>query len=190
MNSLEGGGHSRGTVTNANSNFEIKNVASGAVLVINFMGFVSQEVAVNGKAGLTIILKPDNKSLEEFVVVGYGSQKKVNLTGSVETISEKQIANRSQQDLSNLLTGQVPGLTIVQNSGQPGRDGGTIRIRGIGTLGNNDPLVIVDGIESSYSNIAPDDLETISVLKDASASAIYGVRAANGVILITTKNRK
>jgi len=183
-------GTSIGTVTNGTGYFEIKNIATDAVLVINYMGYVGQEVAINGKSELLIILKPDNKALEEFVVVGYGAQKKVNLTGSVETVSEKQIANRAQPDISNLLTGQVPGLTIVQNSGQPGRDGGTIRVRGIGTLGNNDPLVIVDGIESSYSNIDPNDVESISVLKDASASAIYGVRAANGVLLITTKRGK
>lgn len=127
------------------------------------------------------------KALQEVVVVGYGQQKKLNLTGSVETISGDRIANRPTQDVSNLLTGQVPGLTVEQNSGQPGRDGGTIRIRGIGTIGNNDPLVIVDGVESGYSNIDPNDIASISVLKDASAAAIYGVRAANGVILITTK---
>lgn len=183
-------GTSRGAVTDANGNFSLKNVPTGAILVINYIGYVDQEVSINGRSEFSITLKSDIKALEELVVVGYGTQKKVNLTGSVETISEKQIANRSQQDLSNLLTGQVPGLTVVQNSGQPGRDGGTIRIRGIGTLGNNEPLVIVDGIESSYSNIDPNDVESVSVLKDASASAIYGVRAANGVLLITTKRGK
>lgn len=183
-------GSSRGSITDVNGNFIIRNTAPDAVLIINYVGYVNQEISVNGRTELSIILKSDTQALEELVVIGYGTQKKVNLTGSVETISEKQIANRAQPDLSNLLTGQVPGLTIIQNSGQPGRDGGTIRIRGIGTLGNNDPLVIVDGIESSYSNIDPNDVESVSVLKDASASAIYGVRAANGVLLITTKRGK
>lgn len=131
-----------------------------------------------------------NKTLGEVVVVGYGRQKKLNLTGSVETISGDRIANRPVQDMSNLLTGQVPGVTVEQTSGQPGRDGGSIRIRGIGTLGNNDPLVIVDGVEAGYSNVDPNDIASISVLKDASAAAIYGVRAANGVLLITTKRGK
>lgn len=178
------------TVSDQDGNFTIRGIDDNAVLVVSYTGFVTSEFSVAGSSSISIVLKADLQKLSEVVVVGYGKQKKVNVTGSVETVNEKQIAGRAQQDISNLLTGQVPGLTIVQNSGQPGRDGGTVRIRGIGTLGNNDPLVIVDGIESSYSNIDPNDIESISVLKDASASAIYGVRAANGVLLFTTKRGK
>lgn len=121
------------------------------------------------------------------VVVGYGSQKKVNLTGAVSTIDAKMLDNRTSSDPFNMLTGQVPGVTIVQNSGQPGADMGNLRVRGIGTLGNADAMVIIDGVESSINNVNPNDIASISVLKDAAASSIYGVRAANGVILITTK---
>ncbi|WP_256009029.1 TonB-dependent receptor [Desertivirga xinjiangensis] len=183
-------GANRGTVTDEKGEFYLQNVEEGAVLVLSYISFKTREIVVEKSDFLTIKLSEENRALNEVVVVGYGTQKKVNVTGSVETVTEKQIAGRAQPDISNLLTGQVPGLTIVQNSGQPGRDGGTLRIRGIGTLGNNEPLVIVDGIESGYSNIEPNDIESVSVLKDASASAIYGVRAANGVLLITTRRGK
>lgn len=185
-------GTNSGVSSDAAGRFTIE-ADPGQTLIVSFTGYKEKEITITANMPsqlLSVTLERADVTMEELVVIGYGTQKKVNLTGSVETVSEKQIANRAQPDLSNLLTGQVPGLTIVQNSGQPGRDGGTIRIRGIGTLGNNDPLVIVDGVEASYSNIDPNDVESVSVLKDASASAIYGVRAANGVLLITTKRGK
>jgi TonB-linked SusC/RagA family outer membrane protein len=181
-------GKKGGAVTDTNGNFKIEVEDNNAVLVFSYVGFVTQELPVT--TSMSVVLAADQSKLAEVVVVGYGTQKKLNLTGSVEMIGASQLENRPTQDVSNLLTGLVPGLTVVQNSGQPGRDGGTLRIRGIGTLGNNDPLVIVDGVESTYSNMDPNDIESISILKDASASAIYGVRAANGVLLITTKRGK
>jgi len=182
-------GTKNGTITDVNGNFSL-DVSDQSVLILSYIGYTHLEVEVGSQKNLVLKMEEDLKQLDEVIVIGYGTQKKVNLTGSVEMVSAKQIADRPAQDVSNLLTGLVPGLTVEQSSGQPGSDGGTIRIRGIGTLGNNDPLVIVDGIESSYSNIDPNDIESVSVLKDAASSAIYGVRAANGVLLITTKRGK
>lgn len=126
--------------------------------------------------------------LDEVVVVGYGSQKKVNVIGSISTIDSKSLESRSVPDVSNLLTGQMSGVTITQSSGNPGQDAGTIRIRGVGSFGATpDPLVLVDGMPGSLSDLTPADIDNISVLKDASSAAIYGSRAANGVILVTTK---
>ncbi|QEK51064.1 TonB-dependent receptor [Pedobacter aquae] len=181
-------GTTSGVVTDINGMFTLKAVNPQSILVITYTGFTTEEIQINGRTQLVIVLKQDIQTLKELVVVGYGTQKKVNVTGSVETVSSKMLENRPATDVSNLLTGQVPGLTVIQNSGQPGRDQGTIRIRGIGTLGSgNDPLIIVDGVESTMFNVDPNDIDNISVLKDASASAIYGVRAANGVIIISTK---
>jgi TonB-linked SusC/RagA family outer membrane protein len=125
--------------------------------------------------------------LEEIVVVGYGTQRKVNLTGSISSIHSKELSKRQVGQSSMLLQGVAPGLTVTQRSGQPGSDGGTIRIRGIGTLSDANPLILVDGVEMSINNIDPNMIESISVLKDAASASIYGSRAANGVILVTTK---
>lgn len=182
-------GTKRGTITDVNGNFTLE-ADNRSILTISYIGYSTIEVEIGSQKNVVVKLNENLKQLDEVVVVGYGTQKKVNLTGSVEMVSAKQIADRPEQDISNLLTGQVPGLTVEQTSGQPGRDNGTIRIRGIGTLGNNDPLVIIDGVESSYLNLDPNDIESISVLKDASSCAIYGVRGANGVLLITTKRGK
>ena len=136
-------------------------------------------------------MKEDSDTLEEVVVVGYGTQKKVNLSGSVAMVDfEEQALSRPITNVSNALAGMSAGVQVMQNSGQPGSDGSTIRIRGIGTLNNNDPLVLIDGVEGSMDLVNPQDIESISVLKDAASSSIYGSRAANGVILITTKKGK
>src|SRR5690606_15830810 len=126
---------------------------------------------------VNVNLQPENKYLEEVVVVGYGTQKKVNLTGSVSVINSEDLVKRPVGQTSSALQGAVPGLTVTQSSGQPGRDGGTMRIRGIGTTGDSNPLVIVDGVESNINNIDPNEIESVSVLKDASSAAIYGSRA-------------
>ena len=141
-----------------------------------------------GKTDYSITLETDHKVLDDVVVVGYGTQKKVNLTGSIATVSADKLVNRTGSDVSNMLTGLMPGVTIIQNSSMPGNDQGILRVRGLGTMGNSSAMVIVDGVESSLSAVNPNDIENISVLKDAAASAIYGVRAANGVVLITTKH--
>ncbi|MCE7060743.1 TonB-dependent receptor [Dyadobacter sp. CY343] len=179
-----------GATTDSEGFFQLNipdNTPSDAMLVFSFVGYTSQELAINGQAAFTVSLVPEDKSLSEVVVVGYGTQKKVNLTGSVSVVTSEELTRRPVGQTSAALQGVVPGLTVTQRSGQPGRDGAGLRIRGVGTTGNSDPLVIVDGVESAINNIDPNEIENISILKDASSAAIYGSRAANGVILITTK---
>ncbi|WP_410055262.1 TonB-dependent receptor [Parabacteroides johnsonii] len=178
-------GTTNGVITDMNGNFSME-VNRGAVLQISYIGYETIEVSSNQNLS-KIQLREDNQVIDEVVVVGYGIQKKVNLTGAVSDVKSDLLQNRTSSSPVNLLTGQVPGMTIIQRSGQPGDDIGSLRVRGIGTLGNAEAMVIVDGVESSFSNVNPNDIENISVLKDAASSSIYGVRAANGVILITTK---
>lgn len=176
-----------GTITDIDGNFTL-TVDEGTVLEVSYTGYLTKEVKVKNKnENLIIKLDEDTKVLEEVVVVGYGTQKKVNLTGSVTAIEQKELAAKPVGQLSASLQGMAPGVTITTNSGQPGLDQGTIRIRGVGTLDSGkDPLVLVDGLESDINSVDANDIATISILKDAAASSIYGVKAANGVILITT----
>lgn len=169
-----------------NGNYRII-VPRNAVLIYRFIGFEEEERPVSGQNVLNIALKTQVTGLTEVVVVGYGTQKKVNLTGAVSAISGKELSVKPVGQTSAALQGMAPGVTIRQGSGRPGADGGTIRIRGIGTLSNANPLVMIDGIEGSIDNIDPNLVESISILKDAASSSIYGSRAANGVILVTTK---
>ncbi|MGV3508540.1 MAG: TonB-dependent receptor [Sphingobacteriaceae bacterium] len=184
-------GHATGTTTDINGEFTINQVGETDVLVISYTGFATQEIVPGTRDFVTITLKEENKELSEVVVVGYGVQKKVNLTGSLSVLDMKERENRPITNASQALHG-VSGLWVNQAGGKPGQDVGTIRIRGVGTIGatgKNDPLVLVDGIEYNLNEINPAFIETITVLKDASA-AIYGTRAANGVILVTTKTGK
>lgn len=181
-----------GVQSDFDGNYSI-NVAEGQILTFSYVGFKSQSVTVEEASTIDITLLPGASELDEVVVVGYGTQKSVNLTGSVETVKAEEITKQPVAQTSQALAGLVPGLTATQSSGQPGNDNATIRIRGIGTLGNgnkNNPLILVDGIPDDINGIDPSDIESISVLKDASAAAIYGSRASNGVILITTKRGK
>lgn len=182
-------GTTNGTITDFEGNFELTGVKKGSILVISYIGYVTQEIKYNGQP-LQISLKEDNMNLEEVVVVGYGTQKKTNLTGSVANVNNKLIESRPITSVSAGLQGLLPGVTVTQRSGQPGSDNGTIRVRGTGTFNVADPMVIVDGVESTMNDIDANDIESISVLKDAASSAIYGSKAANGVILITTKRGK
>jgi TonB-linked SusC/RagA family outer membrane protein len=181
----------KGTGTGANTDdkgmFMLKNIDGNAVLVISMVDYQSQEIALNNRTTINISLKPSLKGLDEVVVVGYGTQKKVNLTGAVETIDVEGIGTRPLSNASIALQGKVAGAFISQNSGQPGHDNASILIRGVGTFNNTSPLVMIDGMEGSLSDVNPKDIASVSILKDASSSAIYGNRAANGVILITTK---
>ena len=179
-------GTTNGTVTDIDGKFTLE-VQNKGMLQVSYIGYLTQELSVNGKTSLNVIMTDDSQNLSEVVVVGYGTQKKVNLTGAVSTVKSEMLENRTTSNPVNMLTGQIAGVTIVQNTGQPGADAGNLRVRGIGTLGNAEAMVVIDGVESSMSNVDPNDIESISVLKDAAASSIYGVRAANGVILITTK---
>lgn len=178
-----------GCITDIDGNFTLE-VPENAKLTVSYIGFQTQEVAINGKSSVNVVLREDNEMLDEVVVVGYGTQKKVNLTGSVETIKSERIADKPVVSLQEALTGEAAGMTITQRSAQPGRNGTTMRVRGVGTWGNADPLVLVDGVAMSMNDIMPSDVESVSVLKDAASAAIYGSRAANGVILITTKQGK
>lgn len=182
----------RGTTTDADGKFSINATGSNATLILSSIGFTTQEIALNGRTQLDVKLATDTKSLSEVVVVGYGTQKKETITGSVVSVKGDELVKSPAVNLANSLAGRLPGVTVVNRSGQPGADGAVIRIRGANTLGNNSALIVVDGIPDragGLDRINPADIESISVLKDA-AAAIYGSRAANGVILITTKRGK
>lgn len=176
-----------GTITDIDGNFTLTNIPENAILQFTYVGMKPQEIVVNGKATINISMESDTELLDELVVVGYGTQKKANLTGAVSNVSLPQMEKRTVAQTSLALQGLVPGITVTQRSGKPGGDGGTISVRGKTTLGNNDVLVLIDGVESNINSIDPKSIESISVLKDAASAAIYGNRAANGVILITTK---
>ncbi len=167
----------------------VKN-PSTAVLLFTYVGFDNKEVKVSGKSTIEITMTPSITSMSDVVVVGYGKQRKTNLTGAVSSIQGDKLTSRPVTNLSAGLQGELAGVTVIQQSGQPGRDNGIIRVRGVGTMNDASPMVVVDGIVSSMEDVNPNDVESISVLKDASAGAIYGSRAANGVILVTTKRGK
>ncbi|PKQ45588.1 SusC/RagA family TonB-linked outer membrane protein [Confluentibacter flavum] len=179
-------GTSTGTTTDFDGNYTISAPNDGQ-LIISYIGYTTQTVAINNRSKIDIVLASDATSLEETIVVGYGTQKKITLTGSVVDVQGEEIAKSPNANITASLQGRLPGLVAVQRSGEPGRDDANILIRGNGTTGNNSPLIIIDGVERSLiGRLNPDDIESISVLKDASA-AIYGARGGNGVILVTTK---
>ncbi|MGV3505275.1 MAG: SusC/RagA family TonB-linked outer membrane protein [Adhaeribacter sp.] len=185
-------GTTNGTATDAEGNYSLTVPGGTGTLVISFIGYLTQEVAINNRSTINITLAPDAKSLEEVVVVGYGVQKKETVTGSVAAVKGAELVKSPTVNLSNSMAGRLPGVVAVNRSGEPGYDGSGIRIRGSNTLNNTDALVVIDGIPGrtgGLDRINPADIESISVLKDA-AAAIYGSRAANGVILVTTKRGK
>ncbi|MBS1575171.1 MAG: TonB-dependent receptor [Bacteroidetes bacterium] len=177
-------------VSNDNGEFSI-NGKDGDLIECTMVGYKPQVVNASLASPIIITLSPNVSNLDEVVVIGYGTQKKVNLSGSVATVSGKTIAERPAPNLQNLLQGRIVGLDVVQPTGEPGRDNGSFRIRGLGSYGaSSSPLVLVDGVIGSISNLSPQDIESVTVLKDAASASIYGSRAANGVILITTKKGK
>lgn len=183
---MELGKETNGTTTDLDGKFSI-SVPAGAKLVISSIGYSTVQVAVNGQDNLTVTLQEDTELLDQVVVVGYGTQKKATLTGSVSQVAGDDLKKVSAANLTNTLAGKTAGIIANTRSGEPGADDANILIRGKGTLGNTAPLIVVDGVaDRSFSRLNPEDIESISVLKDASA-AIYGARAANGVILVTTK---
>ncbi|QNN45165.1 TonB-dependent receptor [Pedobacter roseus] len=176
------------TVTDGSGNFSIK-VPEDATLVFTYVGYVDQEIQVKNQTSINVRLTETNQNLSEVIVVGYGTQKKAVVSGAVASVKGTELAKSSSVNLTNSLAGRLPGVTALQSSGEPGYDGSTIRIRGTNSLGNNNALIVIDGIPNRAGGIErlnPNDIESVSVLKDASA-AIYGSQAANGVILITTK---
>ncbi len=189
-------GTPRGTSTDQDGKYSLVIPdGDGSVLVFSFVGYEPQELAVGNRTTLNPVLNPDLKSLEEVVVVGYGQQKKSNVTGSISSLKGAEISNVQSPSFDSALQGKMPGVMVSSNGGQPG-GGIVVRIRGVGSINNSNPLYIVDGVQRNpgndensnpLANINPNDIESIDVLKDAASTAIYGARAANGVVLITTK---
>lgn len=177
----------RSVSTDASGKFSIE-VAGGEQLLLRMIGYAEQTISPGTQSTLTIRMQSSEQDLEEVVVVGYGTQKKANLTGAISTVTGKEFESRAAPTVGALLQGQMPGVTVVNSTGLPGSNGGTINIRGIGTLNDASPLYVIDGVPSGNINILnPSDIESVTVLKDAASSSIYGVRGANGVILVTTK---
>ena len=179
-------GTTTGTITDYDGNFVLSSVRRGATLEISCIGYKTQTVQVDGQ-NITVQMEIDANALEEAVVVAYGQQKKVTITGAVSAVSGEGLLKAPVANVANALQGNLPGVSAVQPSGMPGGDEPVIRIRGVGSLNSAEPLVLVDGVERSFSQLDPNEIESISVLKDASATAVFGVRGANGVILVTTK---
>ncbi|GAB2623703.1 TonB-dependent receptor [Emticicia sediminis] len=176
----------KGVISDTEGNFSI-NVPDKAILVFSFIGYETQEIVVGNQSNIEVILSESNKLLDDVVVVGYGIQKKANLTGSVSQFKTEEITRRQVSSSSQLLQGIAPGVTVAQASGKPGADGASIRVRGVGSIfSGSDPLIMVDGVVSSMDNVDPNAIESITVLKDAASTSIYGTRGANGVILIKT----
>lgn len=182
-------GTTNGTTTDADGKYTLTVSEADAVLVFSFIGYATQEVAVNGRTLVDVRLEEDMTSLDEVVVIGYGTAKKSSLTGAVSTVASQELTKRPAPNVQNLLQGKVSGLQITQSGGTPGADAGTMRIRGVGTFSStgSNPLVLIDGVEGDITDLDPNNVESVSVLKDAASAAIYGARAANGVILINTK---
>lgn len=180
-------GTSNGTVTDIDGNFKL-NVRNNAVLQISYIGYLSQEIITTGRTTVNIVLEEDTQSLDEVIVVGYGTVKKADLSGSVASVSGDKLSAVRSTSVSQALQGSMPGVQVTRSNSMPGASA-TIRVRGITTIGDSDPLIIVDGVPGSLS-MDVDDIESISVLKDAASASIYGARAASGVIIVTTKRAK
>ncbi len=182
-------GTSIGTVTDADGSYSLANVPSDGILIFSFVGLKTMEIPVNGNTNISVVMEEETIGIEEVVAIGYGTVEKRDLTGSVTTVKGDLLSESGQLQLSNSLQGISPGLMVTRTTGTPGSSG-SIRIRGITTIGNSSPLVIIDGIPGSITDVTQNDVESITVLKDAASASIYGSRAASGVILITTKRAK
>ncbi len=187
-------GTTRGTSTDVNGMFRLLVADPKSVLVFSYVGFESKEIAVNNQTAFNVSLKADDKSLNEVVVVGYGTQKKTDLTGAVAILSADKLKNRAAVSYGEALVGQMAGVQVQQTNGAPGGEGLTIRVRGTGSISaGSSPLYVIDGYPidgSAFSLVNPSDIESIQVLKDASSTAIYGSRGSNGVVIVTTKKGK
>ena len=183
-------GTKNATITDVDGNYKLNVADTNATLVFSYIGYVTVEEAIAGRQVINVLLKEENNTLNEVVVIGYGTVKKSDLTGAVGALKSKQLDAQSNTNLGSAIQGKIAGVTVESAGGAPG-SGTRIQIRGAGSLNNNNPLILVDDIAvASMNNLNPNDIESIQVLKDASAAAIYGSRAANGVILITTKSGK
>ena len=182
-------GTTNGTVTDFDGQFSI-DVANDASIRVSYIGYLEQDISTTGRNSFNITIREDNQALEELVVVGYGVQRKVTSTGAVSQVDGDNIQKMSVANASKALQGISPGVTIIDRGGAPGADDPQIFLRGVGTTGNAAPLVLVDGVEMSLSQVPSQEIESISILKDAASASIYGSRAAHGVLLITTKRGK
>ena len=184
-------GTTNGTISDINGQFSL-TVNEKATLIITYIGYKTQEVLVGNESSIDIRLAEDTEALEEVVVIGFGTAKKVNLTGSISALNTKDIEKLKVTQTSQLLAGMASGINVTQSSSRPGGDQSYVRFRGLGTFSaaGNEPLVLIDGLSSSLDNINANDIESLSILKDAASASIYGARAANGVILIETKKGK
>ena len=185
-------GTTQGTVTNVDGEYILGDIPSDATLVFSFVGMLTQEINVTNKSVIDVELVIDAIGIEEVVAIGYGTKNKATITGAVTSIKNEELKKVPAANVANALTGRLSGVTFIQQSGEPGADDPIIRIRGISTLGDplgsgNDPLILVDGVERNFSRLDPEEIENVTVLKDAASTAVYGVRGANGVILVTTK---
>lgn len=178
------------TISDEKGNYQIHVPDRNVRLTFTYIGYQGQEKALTSSNTLHVVLLPEIAELDEIVVVGYGQQKKANLTGSVTTVESQELTKRPAPNTSLLLQGKVPGMQVIQNTAQPGKEGASIQVHGVGTFSaaGNDPLVIIDGVQGSLASLNPNMIENITILKDAASAAIYGVQGANGVILVTTKN--
>lgn len=180
-----------GAITSIDGDFTLKGLKKGQTIIVSYLGFKTLEVKYNGEATLKIKLNSDSQNLNEVVVVGYGTQKKVNMTGAVASINMEELTeSRPVTNVSQALAGLAAGVNVSSASNRPGSDNASILVRGQGTLNSSAPLIVIDGVEQGINTINPQDIESVSVLKDAASASIYGSRAANGVILITTKKGK
>lgn len=179
-------GSTKGSISDVNGNFEIK-AKLGDILSLSFVGFETQEIEIVKQSNFNIILKPAVSELEEVMVVGYGTQKKESVVGAITQVDTEDLLESGVSDVTQAITGKLSGVVTIQNNGRPGESNASILIRGKSSWVSSDPLVMVDGIERSFTDIDPNEVASISVLKDASATAVYGTRGGNGVILVTTK---
>lgn len=185
-------GTTNGVITDINGQFSIFVPSEKTVLVFSYIGYQTQEIVVGKQRVINVKLSDDTQTLQEVVVVAYGTQSKATLTGALSTIDNKELTKAPVASVTNVLAGALPGVSTIQTTGQPGKDAATIYVRGAGSLnsGSSKPLVLVDGVERDFSDIDPNEIESLSILKDASATAVFGVRGANGVVLVTTRRGK
>ena len=184
-------GTTSGTITDQNGQYSLENVPDNANLLFSYVGYLPRTIKTGNETLLNVILEEDTKRLDEVVVVGYGTQKRINLTGAVQYITSQDLIKRNVGNTSTALQGLIPGVSVVQSSGRPGADGGNITIRGTGSLNSStSPLILIDGVEGDINNVDMNAIESVSILKDAASASIYGSRASNGVVLVTTKRAR
>ncbi|MBQ3984939.1 MAG: TonB-dependent receptor plug domain-containing protein, partial [Bacteroidales bacterium] len=182
-------GTTAGAAADLDGNFTLAVSGEDAVLEVSALGYVTQEIRVGKQRNFKVVLQEDAQSLEATVVVAYGTQTKATVTGALTTIDTKSLVKAPVADVTNVLAGQMPGVSTVQETGQPGEDYAKIYIRGVGSLSESasSPLILVDGVERPLNTVDPNEIENLSILKDAASTAVFGVRGANGVIIVTTK---